>query len=123
MVMRHASVRWAVALFATLLGVGFAANGAFAADATPAGKTAGDGIFTTDQSKRGEAVYDPFLGSGTTLIAAEMNGRVCYGTEIDPKFADVIIQRWQAFTSKQATLESDGRTFDEVKTDRLGVAA
>jgi DNA modification methylase len=68
-------------------------------------------------------VYDPFLGSGTTLIAAEMTGRVCYGMEIDPKFADVIVQRWQGFTNQQATLEADGRTFDEVKADRLGVAA
>jgi DNA modification methylase len=76
-----------------------------------------------NHTKRGEAVYDPFLGSGTTLIAAEMTGRVCYGSEIDPKFADVIVQRWQGFTNQQATLEADGRTFDEVKADRLGVAA
>jgi mono/diheme cytochrome c family protein len=48
----------AAALFATILGVGFAANAVLAADATPAGKAAGDGIFTTDQSKRGEAIYN-----------------------------------------------------------------
>ena len=68
-----------------------------------------------NHTKRGEAVYDPFLGSGTTLIAAEMTGRVCYGSELDPKFADVIIQRWQGFTNQEAILESDGRTFDETK--------
>ena len=73
--------------------------------------------------KRGEAVYDPFLGSGTTLIAAEMTERKCYGVELDPKFADVIVQRWQAFAQGQATLEVDGRTFEEVKAERLGVAA
>jgi DNA methylase len=50
----------------------------------------------------GESVYDPFLGSGTTLIAAETLGRRCYGMEIDPKYAQVIIERWQAFTGKTA---------------------
>jgi hypothetical protein len=76
-----------------------------------------------NHAKRGAVVYDPFLGSGTTLIAAELTGRVCYGMELDPKYVDVIVQRWQGFTSKQATLEADGRTFDEVKAERLGVAA
>jgi DNA modification methylase len=76
-----------------------------------------------NHTKRGEAVYDGFLGSGTTLIAAEMTGRVCYGIELDPKFADVIVQRWQGFTNQQATLEADGHTFDDVKAERLGVAA
>jgi DNA modification methylase len=72
--------------------------------------------------KSGTAVYDPFLGSGTTLIAAELTGRVCYGVELDPKYCDVIVQRWQAFTNQQATLETDGRTFDLIKSERLGVA-
>jgi DNA modification methylase len=76
-----------------------------------------------NHTKRGEAVYDPFLGSGTTLIAAEMTGRVCFGMELDPKFADVIVQRWQGFTNQQATLEADGRAFDDVKAERLGLAA
>ena len=76
-----------------------------------------------NHTKRGGAVYDPFLGSGTTLIAAEMTGRACYGVEIDPKYADVIILRWQRFASGEAVLEGDGRTFEEVKAERMGVPA
>jgi DNA modification methylase len=76
-----------------------------------------------NHTKRGAAVYDPFLGSGTTLIAAELTGRTCYGLEVDPKYCDVIIQRWQAFSARNATLEADGRTFEQIKTARLGVAA
>src|SRR5580658_4089954 len=68
--------------------------------------------------KRGELVYDPFLGSGTTLAAAEVTGRVCYGIELDPKYIDVIVQRWQSMSGKQATLEGDGRTFDEISKER-----
>jgi len=60
----------------------------------------------------GESCYDPFLGSGTTLIAAEQTGRVCFGVELDPKYLDVIIRRWQMYTGKRAVLEGDGRTFD-----------
>ncbi len=74
-----------------------------------------------NHTKRGQAVYDPFLGSGTTLIAAEMTGRVCYGIEIDPKYCDVIVQRWQEFAGGVAKLEGDGRTFDEIHSERLGV--
>ncbi len=59
-------------------------------------------------------VYDPFLGSGTTLIAAEQLDRTCYGIEIEPKFMDVIIRRWQQFTGQQATRESDGVKFDDL---------
>jgi hypothetical protein len=73
--------------------------------------------------KRGEVVYDPFLGSGTTLIAAEMAERVCYGVELDPKYVDVICQRFMTFSGKPATLGGDGRTFDEVAEARRGVAA
>jgi len=76
-----------------------------------------------NHTKRGAAVYDPFLGSGTTLIAAELTGRACYGLEVDPKYCDVIIQRWQDFSGRSATLESDGRTFEQIKAARLGVAA
>ncbi len=70
--------------------------------------------------KRGELVYDPFLGSGTTLAAAEITERVCFGMELDPKFVDVVVKRWQALTDKQATLEGDGHTFDEVAAERQG---
>ena len=52
---------------------------------------------------RGDNILDPFAGSGTTLIAAEKTGRKCYGIEIDPRYCDVIIKRWEQFTGKQAT--------------------
>jgi len=52
-----------------------------------------------------ESVYDPFLGSGTTLIAAESLGRTCYGIEISPKYCDVILQRWENATGKKAVLD------------------
>jgi DNA modification methylase len=63
-------------------------------------------------------VYDPFLGSGTTLAAAELTERVCYGSELDPKFCDVICQRWMGLTSRQPTLDGDGRTFEEIAAAR-----
>jgi hypothetical protein len=52
--------------------------------------------------RRSEAVYDPFIGSGTTLIAAERLGRRCHAMEIDPRYAQVVIERWQAFTGREA---------------------
>ncbi|MBZ5623516.1 MAG: DNA modification methylase [Acidobacteriia bacterium] len=73
--------------------------------------------------KRDGVVYDPFLGSGTTLIAAELTGRTCYGVELDPKYVDVICQRFMDFSGKPATLEAGGRTFEQIKAERLGVAA
>ena len=76
-----------------------------------------------NHTRRGDAVYDPFLGSGTTLLAAELTGRTCYGLELDPKYCDVIVQRWQNFTGQKATLDGNGRTFEQVKADRVGVAA
>jgi DNA modification methylase len=72
--------------------------------------------------RRGEFVYDPFLGSGTTLAAAELTERICYGLELDAKYVDVVVQRWQQLTSKQATLDGDGRTFDDVAVERRGAA-
>ena len=76
-----------------------------------------------NHTKIGELVYDPFLGSGTTLAAAEVTGRVCYGLELDPMYVDVIVQRWQALSHKKATLEEDGRTFEAVSRERMKVAA
>jgi DNA modification methylase len=76
-----------------------------------------------NHTKRGEVVYDAFLGSGTTLVAAEATSRVCYGLEIDAKYVDVIIARWQSFTGKKATLEGDGRSFDEITQERRQEAA
>jgi DNA modification methylase len=68
--------------------------------------------------RRGELVYDPFLGSGTTLAAAEITERVCYGIELDPKYVDVVVQRFLGLSSKRAVLEGDGRTFEEVARER-----
>jgi len=73
--------------------------------------------------RRGELVYDPFLGSGTTLAAAELTERVCYGLELDPKYADVIVQRWEQLAGKKAKLDDDGRTFEEIAQDRHKEAA
>jgi DNA modification methylase len=73
--------------------------------------------------RRGELVYEPFLGSGTTLAAAELTERVCYGIELDPKYVDVVIQRWQQLTGKEATLDGDGRPFAEIKAERVGAVA
>ena len=64
------------------------------------------------------SVYDPFLGSGTTLIAAEQLGRKCYGMEISPQYCDVIVKRWQDYTGREAMLESTGQTFAEVAAQR-----
>ena len=76
-----------------------------------------------NNTKGGDKVLDSFGGSGTTIIAAEKNGRVSCLMELDPRYCDVIVRRWQAFTGKQATLESDGRTFDEIASERVKVAA
>ena len=76
-----------------------------------------------NHTKRGELVYEPFLGSGTTLAAAELTERVCYGMELDPKYVDVVVARWQQLTGKQATLQSDGRSFERIRSERVGVAA
>jgi DNA modification methylase len=65
-----------------------------------------------DCSTRGDLVLDPFLGSGTTLIAAERVGRRCFGIEIDPAYADTIIRRFQAFTGDVARQALTGKTFD-----------
>jgi DNA modification methylase len=63
-------------------------------------------------------VYDPFVGSGTTIIAAEMTGRSAIALEIAPQYVDVAVRRWQAFAGAEATLEGDGRTFDEIADER-----
>jgi DNA modification methylase len=68
--------------------------------------------------KRGGLVYDPFLGSGTTLAAAELTERVCVGMELDPKYVDVIAQRYQTLSCKKATLDGDGRSFEEIAEER-----
>jgi len=75
-----------------------------------------------NSSNPGDTVLDPFAGSGSTLIACEKTGRKCRLIELEPKYCDVAILRWQDFTSKQAVLEQDGRSFDEVAAERKQVA-
>jgi hypothetical protein len=71
-----------------------------------------------DCSGRSEIVLDAFLGSGTTIIAAERTGRRCYGLEIDPIYVDTIIRRWQAFTGDEARHAQTGCRFDEPEGTR-----
>jgi DNA modification methylase len=66
-----------------------------------------------NNSRPGQLVYDPFLGSGTSLIAAEMTGRICCGLELSPAYVDVILRRWQAFTGRTAIHQASGQSFDE----------
>jgi DNA modification methylase len=63
-----------------------------------------------DVTARGDIVLDPFLGSGSTLIAAERTGRRCHGVEIDPLYVDVIIRRYEAETGRETVLEETGET-------------
>jgi len=67
-----------------------------------------------NSSRPGNVVLDPFGGSGTTLIAAEKSGRLARLIELDPKYVDVIVRRWQDWTGKQATRQSDGMAFDDL---------
>lgn len=66
---------------------------------------------------------DRSLGSGATLAAAHLIERVCCGLELDPKYADGLVERWQGLTGKKATLGGDGRTFDNVQQDRVRLAS
>jgi DNA modification methylase len=66
-----------------------------------------------NNSAGGDAVYDPFVGSGTTIIAAEMTGRACRALEINPAYVDVAVLRWQNFTGDVATLEATGYPFPQ----------
>lgn len=76
-----------------------------------------------NNSSPGQAVYEPFSGSGTTIIAAEMTGRACLAIELNPLYIDVAIRRWQAFTGETATLEADGSSFAEVAEQRGAASA
>ena len=73
-----------------------------------------------NNSSPGQAVYEPFMGSGTTLIAAETTSRVCYGIELNPVYVDVAVERWQAFTGKEAMLDGSDKTFNALKAEREG---
>ena len=70
-----------------------------------------------NNSKTGDAVYEPFCGSGTTIIAAEMTGRICYAIELSPAYVDVAVRRWQAFTGKNAALQG-GADFATIERER-----
>jgi len=62
-----------------------------------------------NSSHREHIVFDPFLGSGSTMIACEKTHRTCYGAELDPKYCDVIIKRWEEYTKQKATNQGDIR--------------
>ncbi len=71
-----------------------------------------------NNSSPGQAVYEPFMGSGTTLIAAETTGRVCYGIELNPAYVDVAIARWQNLTGQAAVLDGTDKTFEALTSTR-----
>jgi len=71
-----------------------------------------------NHSRPGDRIYDPFLGSGTTLIAAEQTGRRCLAIELNPTYVDLAIRRWQGFTGRRAVLDSTGRDFESMERER-----
>jgi DNA modification methylase len=76
-----------------------------------------------NNSSPGQAVYEPFSGSGSCIIAAETCGRHCHAVELDPAYVDVAVERWQAFTGEDAVLEATGESFAAVKAARTPVEA
>lgn len=74
-----------------------------------------------DVTRRGELVFDPFMGSGTTLVAAQAVGRTCYGLELDPSYVDVAILRWEKMTGRKAVHAELGKSFSEVGAERLNM--
>ena len=72
-----------------------------------------------DVTKRGEIVLDTFLGSGSTLMAAEETGRVCCGVELDPLYVDVAVRRWQIATGRDAVSLATGQTFNSYAERRI----
>jgi hypothetical protein len=75
-----------------------------------------------NHTEKGAVVYDPFLGSGSTLIAADSVDRICYGVEISPGYVDTVIERWQKMSGMAAVRDADGRSFDELRAERDGGA-
>jgi DNA modification methylase len=71
-----------------------------------------------NNSAEGDGVYEPFAGSGTTVIAAETTGRICFAMELNPAYCDVVIGRWQKLTGQKAVLDGDGRCFDDLAAER-----
>ncbi|MEG4642374.1 ParB N-terminal domain-containing protein [Paracoccus sp. APAP_BH8] len=78
------------------------------------------GIPMRQHVARGGLCYEPFSGSGSQIMAGEVNGRRVFAMEISPAYVDVAVERWQAETGKDAILDGDGRTFAQVRTERLG---
>ncbi len=76
-----------------------------------------------NHTKAGDDVYDPFVGSGTTIIAAEEAGRACQALDIDPAYVDVSVKRWQDYTGQSARLEANGKSFSEMADERYDAAA
>ena len=76
-----------------------------------------------NSSRRGNVVLDPFAGSGSTVIACENTGRLGRAVEIDPRYVDAIVIRWQTYTGRRAVLDADGRGFEEVASERLRAKA
>jgi DNA modification methylase len=76
-----------------------------------------------NSSRKGELVLDLFAGSGSTLMACELTGRHARMLELDPVYVDVIVRRWQQYTGKDATLDGDGRCFEEVSAERIPVTS
>jgi DNA modification methylase len=70
-----------------------------------------------DCSSRGDRVLDPFLGSGTTVIATERTGRICHGMELDPGYVDTAVRRWQKFTGETAVHATNGKSFAEMEKE------
>jgi len=70
-----------------------------------------------DCTARNDIVLDPFLGSGTTIVAVERTGRICYGIELDPLYVDTAIRRWQSFTGQHAIHTSSGKSFNELEQE------
>ena len=71
-----------------------------------------------NNSSPGQAVYEPFSGSGTTIIAAEMTGRSCHAIELNPAYVDIAVERWQNFTGQEATLEASGESYNALKAKK-----
>jgi DNA modification methylase len=76
-----------------------------------------------DCSHRKGIILDPFAGSGTILLAAERTGRYARAIELDPRYVDVCIHRWQRLTGKKAVLAATGQTWEQLRADRLGAQA
>jgi DNA modification methylase len=76
-----------------------------------------------NSSRKEELVLDLFAGSGSTLMACELTGRHARLLELDPVYVDVMVRRWQEYTGKDATLDGDGRSFQEVSAERITITS